>query len=98
MNVHLAYANAVKTWWFAMYELWIIHVSMLGAARHISRKWYQNINNKSFGAELLIVALSALVSGNQVLNLSPWERHFQIVADAEQKMRLRDLEAPHFLT
>ena len=80
-TVHLARASAVKTRWFAMYDVWIVHVSTLGAARLPSRKWYQKINNKLFGAELLIVAQSALVSGNQVLKLSPWERHFQIVAN-----------------
>jgi len=34
----LTHASAVKTWWFAMYEVWIVHVSTLGAARLTSRK------------------------------------------------------------
>ena len=66
MNVHLAHASAVETRWFAIYDVWIVHVSTLGAARHACQNDDKNINNKLFGAELLRVALSALVSGNQV--------------------------------
>ena len=98
MSVHLAHASAVETQWFAMYEVWTAHAGTLEAARHSCRKWWQIINKRLFGAELMRVALSALVSGNPVAFFSPWERHFQIVANdwKHHFIKIRDFGASHF--
>ena len=98
MNVHLAYASAVETQLFAMYEVWIPHASTRGAARHTCRNDDKNFKNKLFGAELLRVPLSALVSGNQVVKLSPWDRRLQIVASdwKHNSTKVTYFRASHF--
>ena len=60
----------------------------------------KHINNKLFGAERLRVALSALVSGNQVPKIIAVGKQIQIVGNDRPHnfTKMCDFEASHFLT